>query len=96
MRVHLRASFGAVTQVRLCVCVNVALPVFRCVCVHLSVCIHPYTCGSLHTSNTQGGECVFPLCPTVCCSFQVFSRACNRVGPLHETLTTMTNSFKIS
>lgn len=77
MRVHLRASFGDVTQVRLCVCVNVALPVFRCVCVCLSVCIHAYTCGSLHASNTQGGECVF--CVRLCCSFQVFSRACNRV-----------------
>lgn len=49
MRVHLGASFGAVTQVRLSVCVNIALPVLRCVCV--CVCIHAYTSGSLHTSK---------------------------------------------
>lgn len=51
------------TQVLLCVCVNVAFPLslYMCVCarmcgVYLSACIHAYTCGSLHTFNTV---CVF-------------------------------------
>lgn len=83
--VHLRASFGAVTHLRLCVWMNVALPVFPCVCICRSVFMH------IHVEACTLSVC--SLCPTVCCSFQVFSRVCNRVWPLHETLTTMTNSF---
>ena len=70
MRVHLRASFGAVTQVRLCVCVNVAL---TCVSVRRSVCIRAFTCGSLHALNT-GKVSVCSLCPTA-----VFTRVWSRV-----------------
>ena len=40
MRVHLGASFGAVTQVRLSVCVNIALVCCDvCVCVCVCVCV---------------------------------------------------------
>lgn len=56
MRVHLGASFGAVTQVRLSVCVNIALPVLRCVCVCLYSCIYKWKPAHL---QTQGGECAF-------------------------------------
>lgn len=57
MRVHLRASFGTVTPR---ICVNVVVDM----CVYLSVCIHVYTCGSLHTSNM--GRRVRVLCVRLC------------------------------
>lgn len=90
MRVHLGASFGAVTQVRLSVCVNIALPVLRCVCVCVAVFMHIQV-EACTPPNTRRWVCVSPD-PTVC-SFQVFSRACNRVWPRRETLTMTTTFF---
>lgn len=57
--VHLRASFGAVTHLRLCVWMNVALPVFPCVCICRSVFMHIHV--EACTLRTQGGECVFSV-----------------------------------
>ena len=59
MRVHLGASFGAVTQVRLSICVNIALvccDVCVCVCVCVYSCIYKWKPAHL---QTQGGECAF-------------------------------------
>lgn len=57
MKVPLRASFGAVTQVCLCLCENCFTFLSMCVCRSVFMCIHVGAC----ILRTQGGECVFSV-----------------------------------